>query len=192
MILNRNTREYSDKELLALIEQTGDVTYIGELFKKYSVMLLGFSMNYLKSEAAAKDAVMDVFEIVLLEIPKGTVKNFRNWLFVVARNYCYKVLREEKQLLDYEEVLGEHESDFVEEDAETLRDKQEAQLAHLETAMGQLKEEHKKCLTLFYYQNKSYKEVAAITGFEVKKVKSYIQNGKRNLGNMIVAIGGGR
>jgi len=192
MGLNKKRKEYSDKELLALIEQTGDVAYIGELFKKYSVMLLGFSMNYLKSEAAAKDAVMDVFEIVLLEIPKGTVKNFRNWLFVVARNYCYKVLREEKQLLDYEEVLGEHESDFVEEDAETLRDKQEARLAHLETAMGQLKEEHKKCLTLFYYQNKSYKEVAAITGFEVKKVKSYIQNGKRNLGNMIVAIGAGQ
>lgn len=187
MVLDKNIKDYSDVELLSIIVETGDVTYIGELFKRYSTMLLGFSMNYLKDEAAAKDAVMDVFEIVLLETPKGSIKNFKNWLFTVARNHCFKVLREKKQLLDYDEAIEENSNNFIEEDLELMPDKEEKQLEHLEVALNQLKEEHKKCLILFYYQNKSYKEIAAITGFEIKKVKSYIQNGKRNLGNMISA-----
>ena len=187
MDLKENINNFSDVELLSLIEKTGDITYIGVLFKKYSTMLLGFSMNYLKDEATAKDAVMDVFEIVLLEIKKGKIKNFKSWLFTVTRNYCFKLLKEKRPILDYNEAIEENGGNCIDYEVREKQDKQEEQLVQLEIALTQLKTEHKKCLILFYYKNKSYKEIAAITGFDIKKVKSYIQNGKRNLGNLILA-----
>ena len=51
----------------------------------------------------------------------------------------------------------------------------------LESAIEELKDEHKKCLIHFYLKKKSYDEVATITGFDLNQVKSFIQNGKRNL-----------
>lgn len=64
--------------------------------------------------------------------------------------------------------------------AEHLDDK-EQQLLHLERAIATLNTEQKKCIELFYLQNKSYKEVCELTGYDLNAVKSYIQNGKRNL-----------
>ena len=57
----------------------------------------------------------------------------------------------------------------------------EEKLLKLETAIEELKDEHKKCLTHFYLEKKSYEEVALMTGFDLNQVKSFIQNGKRNL-----------
>ena len=60
-------------------------------------------------------------------------------------------------------------------------DLKEVKLQQLEEGITKLNSEQKICVELFYLQNKSYVEVAEITGYELNQVKSYIQNGKRNL-----------
>jgi RNA polymerase sigma-70 factor (ECF subfamily) len=51
----------------------------------------------------------------------------------------------------------------------------------LEKCIETLGDEQKQCVKLFYLQEKCYKEITESTGFDMNKVKSYIQNGKRNL-----------
>jgi RNA polymerase sigma factor (sigma-70 family) len=51
----------------------------------------------------------------------------------------------------------------------------------LKKCIDQLKDEQKECIKLFYLEEKCYQEIAESTSYELKKVKSYIQNGKRNL-----------
>ena len=49
------------------------------------------------------------------------------------------------------------------------------------TSLEELNPEQKQCLILFYLEKKSYQEISENTGFSLMQVKSYIQNGKRNL-----------
>ena len=156
---------------------------VGELYKRYAHLVFGLCMKYLKSEPAAKDMAMQVFEKLLLKLADQEVENFKSWLYVLTKNECLMQLRKEKvngnqRFLPLE---GGHfmENDLMEHpDTEDLL---EQDLTKLETCIGKLKQEQEICIRLFYLEKKSYQEIEASTGYALKKVKSYIQNGKRNL-----------
>lgn len=57
----------------------------------------------------------------------------------------------------------------------------EDRVVELERELGNLSKEQQVCVELFYLKDKCYQEVAEITGYTMNQVKSYIQNGKRNL-----------
>ncbi|MCH7910662.1 MAG: sigma-70 family RNA polymerase sigma factor [Candidatus Hydrogenedentes bacterium] len=57
----------------------------------------------------------------------------------------------------------------------------EQSLQGLENAIAGLNDEQRRCIELFYLEQKCYNEVAAITTYSLNEVKSYIQNGKRNI-----------
>ena len=62
----------------------------------------------------------------------------------------------------------------------SLPDK-EITLTLIEASLNELGEEQKVCVTLFYLEQQSYQQVSGVTGFSMLQVKSFIQNGKRNL-----------
>ena len=74
-------------------------------------------------------------------------------------------------------LIEETEENFEPHEKEV----KEKLLTNLELALTHLKEEQRTCIELFFLQEKKYEEVAELTGFSAKQVKSYIQNGKRNL-----------
>lgn len=142
-------------------------------------------MKYLKDTDTAKDMVMQIFEKLLLELRNHEVANFKAWLYMVSKNQCLMYLRKEKTH-KHVELLNSDDRDEegVEiEDVGHPEDKEikEMQLLHLEDGMKVLNDQQKTCIELFYLQGKSYDEVAEITGYSMLQVKSYIQNGKRNL-----------
>jgi RNA polymerase sigma-70 factor (ECF subfamily) len=51
----------------------------------------------------------------------------------------------------------------------------------LADCIGKLKQEQKECIQQFYYGNRCYQEIAENMGLDEKKVKSHLQNAKRNL-----------
>jgi len=57
----------------------------------------------------------------------------------------------------------------------------EKQYQLLESALASLNNQQQTCIRLFYYQRKSYREIAEEKGFSLKQVKSFIQNGRRNI-----------
>ena len=144
-------------------------------------MLLGVGMKYLRNEEEAKDCVQQVFEKVLVEAEKYKVEYFKSWLYMIAKNHCLMQLRKRKHYVD--ELQPNTEPYAAESDAELLQaaiDK-DATLHIMEVALLSLSKEQKDCITLFYLQKKSYDEIVETTGLDYKKVKSHIQNGKRNL-----------
>ena len=167
----------TDKELLQLFYADHNNQWLGWLLERYTLLLYGVSMKYLKDPEEARDAVQQIFLKAITELHKYEVTYFSSWLYMIARNYCLMKLRDKKSPVKPVESVAsflraEEEPDFL---------NREELLLQLETAMNELNPEQKMCISLFYLQKKSYQEIAAETGFSLLQVKSYIQNGKRNL-----------
>src|ERR1041385_3184565 len=175
----------TDLELVERYKNTLDKLYVGELFKRYSHLVLGLCINYFKDKDDAKDALVQIFEKLFDELRKRQVENFRFGLCFVSRNYCISALRnrktEESRQDDYEKGV----ETFVEMESPLRHDDKELQLQQLEEAIKQLNEEQRICVDLFYLQERSYQDISAATGYSLKEVKSYLQNGKRNLKNIL-------
>lgn len=171
--------ERSDDELLASYKKSLDINCLGSLYARYMTLVYGLSLKYLKNEDDAKDAVMQVFEELVEKLPRHEVKNFKSWLYVVAKNHCLMRLRNGRQTMRvvFDEKFMEFEDDFHLQkvvDDERLR-------AALEHCVEQLPPHQKKAVKHFYFEELPYKEIALVMADDMKKIKSYIQNGKRNL-----------
>lgn len=180
---NARIQEQDDAALIAHYKQSGNLEALGTLYNKYMHLVFGVCLNYLKNEEQSKDAVMQIFEELVVKLKIHEVQNFKSWLHVLSRNHCLMALRKQSKntTVSIEDTFVEN-MDFVHLD---IDDTKERQLSVMEKCMETLPEEQRISVDLFYLQEKCYKEVADITGYEMLKVKSYIQNGKRNLKNCI-------
>ena len=174
--------ERSDEELLKKYLSSGELDILGELYNRYMHLVYGVCLKYLSNRDDAQDEVMQIFERLITELPNHAVRNFKSWLYVLTKNHCLMVLRarqsKEKRLLSYK-----IEQEFMEsEDEMHPIDKTPASPEKaLKDCIEQLKQEQKECIELFYFQKLCYQEIASKLGLDEKKVKSYLQNGKRNL-----------
>lgn len=180
---NSRIQEQDDAALIANYKHSGNLEILGTLYNKYMHLVFGVCLNYLKDEEQCKDAVMQIFEELVVKLRIHEVQNFKSWLHVLTRNHCLMALRKQSKqtTVSLDDTFVEN-TDFVHLD---IDDTKERQLSVMEKCMETLPEEQRMSVDLFYLQEKCYKEVANITGYELVKVKSYIQNGKRNLKNCI-------
>ncbi|MBS1771658.1 MAG: sigma-70 family RNA polymerase sigma factor [Bacteroidetes bacterium] len=166
-----------DEELLVIYNSGRDNELLGVLLQRYTLLLLGVAMKYLKDKDEAQDAVQQVFLKAITHLPQGEIQNFKGWLYVLMRNHCLQLLRD-KHYLTEDSVLANLKN--VETDKEELIWK-DATLEQMNDAIGKLDEEQKKSVTMFYLEGLSYKQITEQTGYSFEQVKSYIQNGKRML-----------
>ena len=167
----------SDTELLERYYSDKDNQWLGLVLQRYTVLLLGVCMKYLKNEEEARDAVQQIFLKSITELSKYKVAYLKSWLYMVAKNHCLMKLRDKNIFIPVEEKI---QLTSPESYRQELLEK-EATLTLLENALEELNSEQKSCVTLFYLQKRSYQEIVNSTGFSLLQVKSYIQNGKRNL-----------
>lgn len=172
------TEHMDDQQLLEKYYADRDTQWLGILLQRYTLLLFGVSMKYLKNEEEAKDAVQQVFLKVLVEISKTRVVYFKSWLYMVVRNHCLMKLRDKGVQVSIDErnieLRDEHDEKQAKADKEQVLNK-------MAEALNELASEQKTCITLFYLQKLSYQDIVEKTGFNLMQVKSYIQNGKRNL-----------
>ena len=175
----------NDEELVVQYKSTNNTRILGELFKRHSLMCFAVCNKYLKDESAAEDAAMSIFEKLFTDLHKHEIANFKSWLHTVCRNYCLMQLRKQTPIVRINDNSEENSESFVNLDRflhqEDNQQEKEEKLLMLEQAIMQLKDKQKECIELFYLQQKSYDEIATLTGYSPNEVKSYIQNGKRNL-----------
>lgn len=175
----RNHEHKEDKELLAHFYQDHNNEWLGILLQRYTMLLFGVCMKYLKNEEEAKDAVQQICLKVIHELRKYPVDYFKTWLYMVAKNYCLMKLR------DKGKVTAEINDQLLATPLETTDIRELAEkdktLDLIPAALQQLNKEQQLCVTLFYLEKKSYQQIADHTGFSMLQVKSHIQNGKRNL-----------
>ncbi|TAG29335.1 MAG: sigma-70 family RNA polymerase sigma factor [Sphingobacteriia bacterium] len=175
---NISFNHISDQDLLKRYHADQNKEWLGILLQRYTLLLFGVSMKYLKNEEEAKDAVQQIFLKALKELEKYPVSYPKSWLYKIACNHCLMKLRDQRINLP---LKGEYEY-IAEESAgiDTYLQK-EITLQMLEAGIAELNNEQKTCVTLFYLQKKSYQEITETTGYAIQQVKSNIQNGKRNL-----------
>lgn len=167
---------YDDQQLLSLWRSSGDSVWLGQLLQRYTGLLYGLCLKYLKNAPEAEDAVQQIFVKVITEAGKYEIAFFKSWLYTVARNHCLMQLRGKVYFEDEEKAGATRDESMISELAE-----KERRLVQLESAVTQLNTEQQQCIRAFYLEKRSYNEISELTGFTVMQVKSHIQNGKRNL-----------
>jgi RNA polymerase sigma-70 factor (ECF subfamily) len=168
-----------DKELLARFYSDHNNEWLGELLPRYTLLLFGVCMKYLKNEEDAKDCVQQIFLKAINELHKYKVEYFKSWIYMIAKNHCLMKLRDKgKYSVEITERMAAKPDST--EDKDQLIEKDNT-LSQMQSALQQLNHEQQLCVTLFYLQKRSYTEIAAETGYSMMQVKSNIQNGKRNL-----------
>jgi len=189
MLINSPTHSdsKSDLELIGIYKQTNDLKILGQLYNRYTHLVFGVCLKYLKNTEDSKDAVMQIFEKLIDSLLKHDVQNFKSWLHVTSRNHCLMELRKRKSSKttsnsDFSMVESMESSLSVHHNDEDLLNED---LLLMKRCMEKLSEEQKNCIKLFYLEERSYNEVSLESGYELKKVKSLIQNGKRNIKNCI-------
>jgi RNA polymerase sigma-70 factor (ECF subfamily) len=175
-----NHQHKTDQELLEQFYAGHDNEWLGILLQRYTLLLLGVCMKYLKNEEEAKDSVQQVFLKVIQELHKYKVEYFKSWLYMVAKNHCLMRLREKQGKFTAEINDRQMAQPDEETDRQALLQNDHA-LELMELALKELHPEQQQCVTLFYLQKKSYQQISEETGYSMLQVKSYIQNGKRNL-----------
>ncbi len=172
----------TDKDLVEKYKRSKKQIYIGELYKRYSHLIFLVCVKYLKDREAAKDGVMDIFEGLIEKLQNQNVNNFKGWIYTVARNYCLMELRKENIFEKLEDVQEKKTKSFMENDGFLhLTEKETFKSENILKKLELLKDDQKKCLKIFYFEKKSYKEISELVQISENKVKSNIQNGKRNL-----------
>jgi RNA polymerase sigma-70 factor (ECF subfamily) len=164
----------SDEAIISAYKESRDNFYIGILFDRYNHLVFAVSMKYLKNEEDSKDTVIRIFEKLPGDLLRYTIQNFSSGLHTVTKNDCLRFLSGKKNHSGFVENIPEppveEEDDFI-----------TRYLPRLDHALSTLNEQQRVCIDLFYLQNMSYEEVSEKTGYTMNQVKSYIQNGKRNL-----------
>lgn len=173
----------TDTDILKEYHLSGDKSLAGELFQRYSHLVFGVCMKYLKNEDESRDAVMNIFEKLLEDLKKHQVDNFKGWIHTVSRNHCLMLLRSGKNFIKVPEENSEAVMELTYSLHPVIEDEKELQLNKMEECMQKLVEQQKKCVQLFYLEERCYKEIVELTSYSLNEVKSYIQNGKRNLRN---------
>lgn len=165
-----------DTSLLERFRKTGDLEFLGALYHRYMHLVYGVALKYLKDREQSKDAVMQIFETLVEKVPDQDIRNFKPWLYVVTKNHCLGILRKKP-------VMERIDSLFMESDeiSHLNGERQEQHGQLMSRALENLSEHQHLCIKMFYYQSMSYQQIAQETGYDLNKVKSYIQNGKRNL-----------
>jgi len=177
-------KHIEDNELLQNFYADKNNQWLGILLQRYTLLLFGVCMKYLKNEEEAKDGVQQVFLKTITELHKYKVDYFKSWVYMVAKNHCLMKLRHKGRFSAEinDELLATPEDD---PESRNQHLQKERSLTDMEWAMQQLNKEQQQCLTLFYLEKRSYQDITAITGYSLLQVKSYIQNGKRNLKIML-------
>jgi RNA polymerase sigma-70 factor (ECF subfamily) len=171
--------DFDEQRMLLEYRNTGNLEILGKLYERYMPLVFGLCLKYFKDEEQSKDAVMQIFEELVTKLKVHEVINFKSWLYTVSRNHCLMDIRSasKHEFVQIEEDVMENGA-FMHLNIDEAR---ESKLHVMEKCIEKLPPEQKETISLFYLEQKCYKDVSDITGYDLNKVKSYIQNGKRNL-----------
>ncbi|MFM9946379.1 MAG: RNA polymerase sigma factor [Saprospiraceae bacterium] len=178
-------KDWTDERLVEAYAETGDQQYFTELFGRYTMQVYLICKQYLGEREDSREMVMRIFSKLLEILPGTEIRNFRNWLPVVVQRECLNHLRKQGRYVP----LMETEVPMLEEEPE-IYPATEMPIGEAEiiAALSQLDEAQRVCLNLFFFKKMSYQQVSGQTGFPLNEVKSYLQNGKRQLNNQLLNL----
>ena len=179
-MLQLNRRKYSnltDEELLVKYKAKPSRVLFGEIYRRYGHLVFGTTLKYLKNKQDAEDITMNIFVKIKEKMIEHNIQHLSSWIYMVTKNECLMTLRK-KDHATIDLSLEQKSEPEIDDDVFLQK---EVQFELLEQAINELKEVQSVCIRLFYLEQKSYQEISTKLNIELKKVKSAIQNGKRNI-----------
>lgn len=178
LIVNKGKEEESDERLIQMYSTSHDAQVIGRLFQRYISLVYGLCLKYFKNEQDSKDAVMDIYQLVARKLKEHQVDHFKSWLYVLSKNHCLGKLRTAQK-----NRIKETDAAFMYSDQVFHLDTVDSKdvFSTLEHCMKVLPKEQKMCIQQFYFEKKSYQKIVDDSEFDWNQVRSFIQNGRRNL-----------
>ena len=176
--------EENDLLLILKYQEKGDTSILSALFIKYNALILGVCMKYLKDLEVSKDLTMEIYEKLIIELKTQQIENFKSWLYVIVKNHCLMYLRKEKRNQAELEAYEKNSVDLMENSQNWHPFNESQEGIHrmiLQQCLKRLSEEQKTSIDMFYLDRKTYEEISTFMNIEVKSVKSFLQNGRRNL-----------
>ncbi|MDR0430999.1 MAG: sigma-70 family RNA polymerase sigma factor [Tannerellaceae bacterium] len=176
----KDIAKLTDEELLSQFKKTGNADCFGELYSRYIPLIFGVCLKYLKDADKAQDAVMQLFEDLFTKVNSYEIIVFKTWLHTVVRNHCLQIFRKENKeiRIDYDVNLMESD-EFLH--LLTEEENESEEIHRLKNCMEKLPEPQRISISYFFFDEMSYADIVEKTGYALSKVKSFIQNGKRNL-----------
>ncbi|MEM9260131.1 MAG: sigma-70 family RNA polymerase sigma factor [Bacteroidota bacterium] len=177
----------TDADLLARFQESKKGEDLLPLYERHAELIYALALRYLGTPERAEDAGMDLWAILLEKLPKHQVTNFRSWLQTTVRNHCLMQLRREKrdplQQNDGGDLMQSDQLLHLASESDLQTNPDTRPLYH---CLKQLKEEQAHCIRLFYLQEgESYQTIAEQLDLSVGRVRSHLQNGRRNLKNCL-------
>ena len=172
----------TDTELVSLYKKTSDLKVLGQLYQRYMDLVYGVCLKYLKESERAKDAVMHIFEELIVKLKKHEVENFKSWLYQVAKNHCLMQLRTPRNLktIELPETLMQRDENVH---LDGVLEKEE-NFQRLEYCLTTLSDEQRKAVQLFYIEGKCYNEIVEQMGQEWGQVRSLYTKREKKFENM--------
>jgi RNA polymerase sigma factor (sigma-70 family) len=181
-LFGNSSKQMNDEDLIVRYRKTGNAAVLGTIFNRYARLVYGLCLKYMKKPANAEDETMAIFEKLITDLQKHNIVCFKAWLYTYAKNHCLMELRKIKpKMVEFSNEFHQQMIDpdpFIKQEQETENERTHSTLRFI---FSFLNTEQQICLSEFYNNNKSYKDVSLQTGLSLKQVKSHIQNGKRNL-----------
>lgn len=169
---------WTDEQLLEKYLSGSESQYLGQLYERYMPMVYGVCLKILRDPGKSEDAVMNIYEELSRKVKEHEIGSFRGWLYVLARNHCLMEWRKtNRRPTDLHEDMTRYDAVEQAEHYELPQNNGTA----LEKCMDGLPKLQQDSVRWFYYEDKSYKEIADLIAEDVGKVRSFIQNGRRNL-----------
>ena len=189
LFFTTSTDKMTDEELILSYQKGDNKSAFDELFQRYSHLVFCVCQKYLQNEEESKDTVMEIFGKLLRELKRHQIRYFKGWIFTFTKNFCLVKIRKphlRKKYFQEPDELAEAQFDNV---FDTLLEETPHEIRNLRSAIKQLNSAQRNCVQLFFFEKKSYREISELTKYSIKQVKSHIQNGKRNLKNILKQSG---
>jgi len=178
-------QDMSDELLIRKYQQTGERELFSVLYQRYTHLVFGACLKFLKNKEESRDMTMTIFEKILRKPPVDKILAFKSWLHKYVQNECFYHIRTRSSrgasFRQFEEMETRNADVVENEGAARLEETKTAPPMKLGAAIRKLPKAQKECIRLFYLKEKSYKQIAEQTGYTIPQVKSFLQNGKRKL-----------
>ena len=165
-----------DKDIL-IRAKGGDLFAFEHILSFYEKAIYNYCLRVLKNSQNASDVTQETFiKVYLHRKDIDPEKNIKTWIFTIATNTIYDLIRGKKRRpevsLDLEsETISSLKAYYIEEGL----------VSDVDKALTQINPEYKEALLLFYQQGFAYKEIADILGMPINTVKTHIARGKEQL-----------
>jgi RNA polymerase sigma-70 factor, ECF subfamily len=174
----------------------GDRTAFADLVDRYKTMVFTLVDRMIGDKAPVEDLAQEVFVRVYQGLPgfRGDAR-LSTWIYRIAYNVCVAELERAQHRVEFVSIDPRGDAEGPRLDLQDERQDPEAILSRIDVSatvqklLDRLPPRSKALLSLYYMQELSYEEIAAVMALPLGTVKAHLHRAKQALRDIMVEEG---